>query len=443
MKDEELTQIVITVKNDKSQFELLYQKIIGKVYYWCYVMVHNESLAKDISQEAIIHIYHKLDTVKDAEMFTAWMYRLVYNYTISYWRKHKRTDSNFANHTYERLENFAMENRIDHMPKEMYDLNETKEIIHSLIATLPPKQREVMVLYYLEEFKIDEICHILDSTSGSIRSSLFDGRKNLKEKILEYEQKNSVKLHSTPLAVVLHMLFQDQSEIAYIKQGLLFESAIYFSQPSYIQFIIHALFSIKSIVLAILIVGTFLLWNTVQPFINRNSVMQKEYEIEKVMKQKNENNSYIEYISYLNFPTKDEVCVEVHLKQKINQEDIDVKVENKPVNFQKKKDVIYIYAFQNGEYQIEIKNESYFFRIDNIDSKAPELLHVSKENKGLVLSFTDENRQINYQKSYVEYENKQYPILENGTVNGNFKSKITIVIYNKQNNYIMYTCYLK
>ncbi|MFV0393715.1 MAG: RNA polymerase sigma factor, partial [Coprobacillaceae bacterium] len=73
-KKEKLTQIVRIVQDDMSQFELLYSHISTKVYYWCYTVVTNESIAKDLVQESMIKIYEKLHTLDNPDAFYSWMY---------------------------------------------------------------------------------------------------------------------------------------------------------------------------------------------------------------------------------------------------------------------------------------------------------------------------------------------------------------------------------
>ena len=58
---------------------------------------------------------------------------------------------------------------------------ETAAHLHEAIEALPPLQRTVLTLYYLEENTIPEIAHITGLASGTIKSHLFRSRLRLRE----------------------------------------------------------------------------------------------------------------------------------------------------------------------------------------------------------------------------------------------------------------------
>lgn len=90
IKKEELTQIVKEVQQDIEKFELLYSKIINRVYFWCYAVAGDETMAKDMTQESILRINTKIKNVQQPEYFSSWMYRLVRNTCNNYLRDNKK-----------------------------------------------------------------------------------------------------------------------------------------------------------------------------------------------------------------------------------------------------------------------------------------------------------------------------------------------------------------
>jgi len=63
--------------------------------------------------------------------------------------------------------------------------------LHVAIETLPPLQRMLLTLYYLEEVPIAEIAGITDLASGTIKSHLFRSRLRLRNAL---EARTGVKL---------------------------------------------------------------------------------------------------------------------------------------------------------------------------------------------------------------------------------------------------------
>ena len=58
--------------------------------------------------------------------------------------------------------------------------DDTRDISWALMR-LPPNYREVLYLYYIERYKVDEIAAILDTKSGTVKSLLKRGRDKLRE----------------------------------------------------------------------------------------------------------------------------------------------------------------------------------------------------------------------------------------------------------------------
>jgi len=54
---------------------------------------------------------------------------------------------------------------------------------------LPPRQRIVIILYYLEGLSLKEIAYVMDVPEGTVKSRLHYARRSLKEAILEQEHR--------------------------------------------------------------------------------------------------------------------------------------------------------------------------------------------------------------------------------------------------------------
>lgn len=60
--------------------------------------------------------------------------------------------------------------------------------VESALLKLNPKEREVLVLFYYDDFSIEEIAKILKTFTGTVKSRLFRARKNLKKEIMKVDQ---------------------------------------------------------------------------------------------------------------------------------------------------------------------------------------------------------------------------------------------------------------
>lgn len=476
-RSEELTEIVIKVLKDKNQFELLYSKISNKVYFWCYTIIGNESDAKDAAQEAIIKIYNNIDELKSPGAFSSWMYRLVRNSCINYLGKHKKENSRLGDSEdyKESIENTLKDARIEHQPNQLYNLKETNSVIKELIDNLPRRQREVITLYYLEEYSINEIAEILDYNTGSIRSRLHSARKNLQSQINDYQIKNNVKLYSSAAIPTLSVLIKEYQDDICSKQNVQYNQNTYANTSSagsvsggastttvtstgaaagvstvtiggltiVTTKLIILIVTIVCVCAAAVIVDTISNTSIDLENVNNNTSIGfpkiKEENLYKDLKE----HPYIEDISYLVFPMRQSVDVKIELKDDIEEKDIEISFNNQAIFFEKKENIIYIQATQNGVYKIVIKKQDLSFKINNIDKYAPELVEVFNENGCLEFNINDELSQIDYNKSFIKYQGETYAFPKSLKIKGEFIGAIRVVLYCNDDSWIEYSLDIK
>jgi RNA polymerase sigma-70 factor (ECF subfamily) len=66
-------------------------------------------------------------------------------------------------------------------PDASYERDETSVRVRNAVANLPVRDRELIVLYYLEEMSVDEICKLTGAKTKAIHVRLHRARKRLKE----------------------------------------------------------------------------------------------------------------------------------------------------------------------------------------------------------------------------------------------------------------------
>lgn len=451
MDKKELTQIVKAVQRDKGQFELLYSQIINKVYFWCYTLSGNEAEAKDMAQEAMIRIYNKIDNVEKPEYFTSWMYKVVRNSGINYMEQNRKKELPFLDDEEfsGQFEAVVREERKDHMPKEAYDLKETKKLISKFIDNLPKMQREVITLFYLEEMKINEIAEVLDYNIGSVKSRLHSGRKNLELQISDYQEKNNVKLYSIALLPLLGLIIQEHSAELCDKQDLAYDESIYATTGSTslinLSMILSAkvLVTLLSVFIIVILLISFsgIIQNKENNNYGKTSTVINEYEEE--MEENLKGHPYIKGITYSTFPTRTSVDVSITLKQELAKKDILILFNDEEIYFEKSNKIVRLDAKENGEYTIIINSKKMTFTIDRIDSNAPEVTGISNHGDYIQLYVNDELSQIDYSKSYLVYQGKDYAIPNNLTIDGKFQGMVEIILFNKEGYYIEYNLNLK
>ena len=151
-----------------DDIETIINKYGDMLYRLCVLMLKNESDAEDVVQETIIKYYQKAPSFEDSEHEKAWLIRVATNQCRDMLRfrvRHPQIDD-------------------DYLSKISCDSSDSG-IIEAL-TTLPEKYRLVLTLYYVEDYRIEDIAKIINRTSSAVKMRLQKGRKLL-EKIYREE----------------------------------------------------------------------------------------------------------------------------------------------------------------------------------------------------------------------------------------------------------------
>jgi RNA polymerase sigma-70 factor, ECF subfamily len=80
MTEAEIVRLAQT--DDAAAFEHLYKAHSRRVYSLCLRMTRNSSLAEDLTQEAFLQVFRKIQSFRGESAFSSWLYRLVFNLVL-------------------------------------------------------------------------------------------------------------------------------------------------------------------------------------------------------------------------------------------------------------------------------------------------------------------------------------------------------------------------
>ena len=134
------------------------------LYRLCFVMLRNTADAEDAVQETFIAYTTKSPVFSDKEHEKAWLLKVASNKCRDILR--------FRNH-HQLTELSGLEAVVQD--------DESSHILEALME-LPEKFRLVLILYYIDEYKVKEIAEIIKKTPSAVKMRLQKGRKLLEEK---------------------------------------------------------------------------------------------------------------------------------------------------------------------------------------------------------------------------------------------------------------------
>ena len=142
------------------------------LFYYIRRLVKTEEDAWDVLQETWIRIIRGIGKLKNPESLPSWLYRIARNTAFNYTRE---------NHKLETLSDEDM-NLVGMEQETDQGFSSTDaNAIHRGLQQLPLAQREVLTLFFLEEFSLKEISAITGVSTGTVKSRLYYAKKALND----------------------------------------------------------------------------------------------------------------------------------------------------------------------------------------------------------------------------------------------------------------------
>ena len=149
------------------------------LYVYVVELVHDEQTSLDIVQETFINAVRHLGSLREDQKFGSWLFGIAHQKCIQRWRKQGREEA--------LLDEFAgatPECQPD--PLELLLRAEQEEQFMELLDRLPPAQRSVLLLHFVEDFSLEEIAAITGTQLGTVKSRMYYAKKALR-KLLQVE----------------------------------------------------------------------------------------------------------------------------------------------------------------------------------------------------------------------------------------------------------------
>jgi RNA polymerase sigma-70 factor (ECF subfamily) len=171
-------------KGDSSAFERIYQSHCRRIYALCLRMVGNPTEAEDLTQEAFLLVFRKIQTFRGESAFATWLHRLALNVVFMHLRKEKLTGVLLKKTT-------QPDDKYTVQGKEVggRDLALTGLLdrfnLERAVNELPETCKMVFVLHDIQGYKHHEIAGIMDSSVGTSKVRLHRARLRLRELLRE------------------------------------------------------------------------------------------------------------------------------------------------------------------------------------------------------------------------------------------------------------------
>lgn len=177
MQDEQIIKQVL--KGNVEQYSVLIDRYSARLHSTAYSYTHNYEESRDLVQEILIKSYKSLSSYKAEAKFSTWLYRIAVNCCIDWYRRAK---SKAPTTTWSCDDGTILDKLTTEAdgPEEGLLRQEHNETIRNALDKIPEIYKTVLILYYFEELKVQEICSILDSPRRTIETRLYRAKGILK-----------------------------------------------------------------------------------------------------------------------------------------------------------------------------------------------------------------------------------------------------------------------
>ena len=129
----------------------------------------NKDDADDLAQDTLVKAYISSTGYQDKGKFRSWLFKIAHNTFLSYMAGVRATED--------------IGQAADLEDEASADATFEHQSLYIALATLPPKERSAITLFYLNGYSLKEIAQITDTSEDAVKKQLSRGRDRLKEKL--------------------------------------------------------------------------------------------------------------------------------------------------------------------------------------------------------------------------------------------------------------------
>lgn len=172
------TELIARARDGEPRaFRELYDGHVDRVYRLAFRMCGEEDMARDMTQDAFIRAYERLDQFRGDAAFSTWLHSITVSVVLNGIRKRDR------HRRRERPLETTPDARAATTPRGEPDL---RERLKAAIEALPDIYRSVFVMHDLEGYNHAEIASALEVAEGTSKARLSRARARLRDALRDF-----------------------------------------------------------------------------------------------------------------------------------------------------------------------------------------------------------------------------------------------------------------
>jgi RNA polymerase sigma-70 factor (ECF subfamily) len=165
---------------DEAAFQILYSRYRDSIFRFAYRLVGSSVAAEDVTHDCFLGLIKQPDNFKpERGSFRTYLYAAARNLSLKYFRSYGREGA---------MDELTAEPMApeQHQPMSQILNDELSGEVQRAVASLPPLQREALILFEYEELSLIEVAAIVGADVGTVKGRLFRAREKLRQELAQY-----------------------------------------------------------------------------------------------------------------------------------------------------------------------------------------------------------------------------------------------------------------
>lgn len=154
-----------------------------RLFNTLFLMVNSHEDARDLSQEAFVLAFRRLESFRGDSAFYTWLFRIAVNAAISFRRKAARQKTGSIDAAREAMGLEPVDQHRDIGPSRRMEVAEEQLLVRAALSELSDEFRQAIVLTEIEGLSYEDAATAMGCPIGTIRSRVHRARNDLKEKL--------------------------------------------------------------------------------------------------------------------------------------------------------------------------------------------------------------------------------------------------------------------
>jgi len=159
-------------------WRVLFRRYQLPLYVFVQELVRHEQTSLDLVQETFIRAVRHLTSLRDDAKFGSWLFGIAHQQCLQHFRRAGRELPSGDN-----LPDLPDDTP---GPAQLLIREDMAAEVRKLFAQLPPQQRAVLVLHFMEDFSLEDIANVTGAPLGTVKSRLHHAKRALKKLLEEH-----------------------------------------------------------------------------------------------------------------------------------------------------------------------------------------------------------------------------------------------------------------